>query len=158
MRLLKTLVIVMGVVLVVGFGALIFIIVTRMAAPKPEPVAVAVPPVVEARPAEVALPSAALPGASAGDSLPPHFTPNFGEQSLVLPPGARVSDFSAGADRLVLRLILPDQSQQLAVVDLNTGALIGTLKLETGDNAPPSVLAPLQGITVPPRNRQEGRK
>ncbi len=157
MRLLKTLVIVMGVVLVVGFGALIYIVVGRIATPRqePAPVAVAVPP---AAPEAAAGSDAPAETLAAGAALPPHFTPSFGAQSLVLPAGARVSDFSAGGDRLVLRLILPDHSQQLAVVDLNTGALIGTLKIENGDGDTPSVLTPLPGVEVPPRNRQEGRR
>jgi len=155
MRLLKTFVIVMGVVLVLGFAALIFIVVTRINAPKPEKAqttSAPPPPAPQPAPAPIALPPL-------GATLPPQFTPNFGEQAIAIPAGARLSDFSAGGERLVLRLILEDQSQQLMVVDLNTGALIGTLRLEVGGEAasvPPLPMLP--GVDVPPRNRQEGGK
>lgn len=156
MRLLKTLVIAMGVLLVVGFGALIYVIAGRITAPRPAPVATspAVPlPAQAEKPPEPAV----LP--KIGEALPPHFTPNFGEQTLLLPPGARISDFSAGGGRLVLRAILADQSQQLIVVDLNTGALIGTLNIEnSGEPAPTSMLPGLPSVNVPPRNAQEGKK
>jgi hypothetical protein len=154
MRLLKTLVVAMGVILVLGFGALIYIIATRISTPKPAPAASVVVPKPE--PPPVAAP-APLP--NLGQSLPQHFTPNFGEQTLMLPPGARVSDFSAGGDRLVLRVILADQTQQLVVVDLNTGAMIGTLNIEnSGQPAPTTMLPALPSVNVPPRNPQEGKK
>ena len=156
MRLLKTFVIVMGVVLVLGFAALIFIVVTRINAPRPETAQAVAPaaPQPAAQPAPAPIPLPPL-----GATLPPQFTPNFGEQAIAIPPGARLSDFSAGGERLVLRLILEDQSQQLMVVDLNTGALIGTLRLEVGGEAASIPLLPmLPGVEVPPRNRQEGGK
>lgn len=155
MRLLKTLVIAMGLILVVAFGALVIIVMNRMNAPKPAPAAsVAVSP-----PASPAATPAPLPGPVAGQSLPTHFTPSFGEQSLVLSPGARISDFSTGGDRVVLRVIMADQSQQLVVVDLNTGALIGTLNIVNNDGPAPTTMLPgVPTITVPPRNAQEGKK
>ena len=157
MRLLKTLVVVMGVILVLGFGALIYIIGSRINAPKPPAPAasIAVPP---AQP-EAAPQPAARPAPALGEALPPLFTPNFGEQTLVLPPGARISDFSTGGGRVVLRVILADQSQQLVVVDLNTGALIGTITIEnSGQPAPTTMLPALPARDVPPRNPQEGKK
>lgn len=162
MRLLKTLVIAMGLILVVAFGALVIIVMNRMNAPKPPPPAsVVVPtPATPAPPVPTPAATAApLPGPAAGQSLPTHFTPSFGEQTLVLPPGARISDFSAGGDRLVLRVILADQTQQLVVVDLNTGAMIGALNIEnSGQPAPTSVLPTVPSVNVPPRNAQEGKK
>ncbi|MGE0154761.1 MAG: hypothetical protein AB7R90_19240 [Reyranellaceae bacterium] len=166
MRLLKTLVIVMGVLLVLGFGALVYIIAGRLAAPRPAtsvpmptaPAVTAPPPSVQEPPAPQP-PAEQPPAPAIGQALPPHFTPSFGEQSLVLPPGARISDFSAGGGRLVLRVILADQTQQLVVVDLNTGALIGTLNVEnSGEPAPTTILPALPSVEVPPRNRQEGKK
>jgi hypothetical protein len=155
MRLLKTLVIAMGILLVVGFGALIYVIAGRLAAPKPTPVATA--PVLPVPQAEKPPEPVALP--KVGEALPQHFTPSFGEQALVLPPGARISDFSAGGDRLVLRVIMADQTQQLVVVDLNTGAMIGTLNIEnSGQPAPTTLLPALPSVNVPPRNPQEGKK
>ena len=159
MRLLKTLVIAMGLILVVAFGALVIIVMNRMNAPKPQPAAsVFVPTPPKPAPAVAETPATPLPPL-AGQSLPQHFTPNFGEQSLVLPPGARISDFSAGGDRLVVRIIMADQTQQLVVVDLNTGAMIGTLNIEnSGNPAPTSVLPTVPSVNVPPRNAQEGKK
>lgn len=157
MRLLKTLVIAMGVILVLGFGALIYIIATRITAPKPGPVASVSVPAAQP-PARAAMPEPP-PKPAVGAALPPLFTPNFGEQTLVLPPGARVSDFSTGGGRVVLRVILADQSQQLVVVDLNTGALIGTINIEnSGQPAPTTMLPALPAREVPPRNPQEGKK
>jgi hypothetical protein len=156
MRLLKTLVVAMGVILVLGFGALIYIIATRISAPKPAPAASVVVPKPEPPPVAAPAPS---PAPNVGQSLPQHFTPNFGEQTLMLPPGARVSDFSAGGDRLVLRVILADQTQQLVVVDLNTGAMIGTLNVQnSGEPAPTTVMPSVPSVNVPPRNAQEGKK
>lgn len=153
MRLLKTLVIAMGLILVVAFGALVVIVMNRMNAPKPQPVASVVVPT----PPKPALVEPAVP--LPVQSLPTHFTPSFGEQSLVLPPGARISDFSTGGDRVVLRVIMADQSQQLVVVDLNTGALIGTLNILNNDGPAPTTMLPgVPTITVPPRNAQEGKK
>lgn len=159
MRLLKTLVIAMGLILVVAFGALVIIVMNRMNAPKPQPAAsVVVPTPPKPAPAVAETPATPLPPL-AGQSLPQHFTPSFGEQSLVLPPGARISDFSAGGDRLVVRIIMADQTQQLVVVDLNTGAMIGTLNIEnSGNPAPTSVLPTVPSVNVPPRNAQEGKK
>lgn len=155
MRLLKTLVIVMGVILVLGFGALIYIIGTRIAAPKPGPAANVVIPPAPAPQAE----QPPKPAPVVGDALPPVFAPGFGEQTLVLPPGARISDFSAGGGRAVLRVILADQTQQLVVVDLNTGALIGTINIEnSGQPAPTTMLPGLPSVNVAPRNAQEGKK
>lgn len=162
MRLLKTLVIAMGLILVVAFGALVIIVMNRMNAPKPAPaasVAVSPPAATPAPPASPAATPAPPPGTVPGQPLPPHFTPSFGEQSLVLPPGARISDFSTGGDRVVLRVIMADQSQQLVVVDLNTGALIGTLNILNNDGPAPTTMLPgVPTITVPPRNAQEGKK
>jgi hypothetical protein len=38
---------------------------------------------------------------------------------------------SAGPDRLVLDLLLPDGSRELAVIDLVTGHRLGTIPLRT---------------------------
>jgi len=153
MRLLKTLVIVMGALLVLGFGALIYIIAGRVTAPRPAPAASATTPLPPAPQPE------ALPAPKLGEALPLQFKPNFGEQSLILPPGARIADFSTGGERLVVRVIMADQTQQLIVVDLNTGAMIGTLNIEnSGEPAPASILPSVPSVEVPPRNRQEGKK
>lgn len=50
-----------------------------------------------------------------------------------LPPGARIEGMTADANRLVLRLALPDGASELVVIDLATGARLGTIPLR----APP---------------------
>jgi len=49
-----------------------------------------------------------------------------------LPRGARIEMMAAGADRLVLDLILPEGGRQLLILDLATGRRIGTIDLRNG--------------------------
>jgi hypothetical protein len=174
MRALKALVIVMGILIVVGLGVIgvtIFHRMSKPATPPPAPVATPVPAAVPApSPAAAAAPATA-PGGSAlnvpiGAPLPTQFDRKFGDVSVDIPPGAHVADFSASGDRLVLRVIMPDQQQRLLVVDLLTGNLLGTIKLASGGATPtggsqggnPGILPPLPSVNVPPRNKSEGLK
>ena len=97
MRALKILVIVMGVMLVVGFAALIVAIAARMSRTGPLPA-----------PARA-----------------------FATRPIDIPRGARIEAMTAGADRLVLGLELPDGNRQLLIIDLATGASLGTIELRT---------------------------
>lgn len=54
---------------------------------------------------------------------------SFAATTLDLPRGARIEAMAAGADRLVLELALPEGGRQLVVVDLATGARLGTIEL-----------------------------
>ena len=95
MRGLKILVVAMGIMLVVGFAALVAVIAGRMSRSGSPPIT--------ARP---------LAGTA-----------------IEVPPGARIEAMTTGADRLVLSLALPDGGRQLVILDLATGARLGTIEL-----------------------------
>jgi hypothetical protein len=94
MRALKILVVVMGVMLVVGFAALVVAIAGRMSR-----------------------------------SGSPSVAQVFTARPIDIPRGARIEAMTVGADRLVLGLALPDGNRQLLVIDLTTGAGLGTVEL-----------------------------
>ncbi len=54
----------------------------------------------------------------------------FGEVSLRIASGARLVDATADGGRLVLRLRLADGTDQVTIVDLQTGRPLGTVRLE----------------------------
>lgn len=95
MRALKILVVVMGVLIVIGFGALIAGIAVKM--------------------------SRNRSGASVEHP--------FAATAIDIPPGARIEAMTASQNRLILELALPDGERQLLVVDLATGARLGTIAL-----------------------------
>ena len=95
MRALKILVVVMGVMLVVGFAALIAVIAGRVARSGP--------PATAAR--------------------------EFAGAPIDIPRGGRIEAMTAGADRLVLALVLPGGDRQLVVIDLAKGVRLGTIEL-----------------------------
>ncbi|MGA7264948.1 MAG: DUF6476 family protein [Stellaceae bacterium] len=96
MRALKILVVVMGVMLVVGFAALLVVIAGRV--------------------------SRGGPAATAhGFAAPP----------IEIPRGARIEAMTAGPDRLILALALPEGGRQLVVIDLAKGVRLGTIELHT---------------------------
>ena len=103
LRLLKAVVIILGVAILVAIGVIIVTIVERAGnlAADPEPV----PATGQAAPAA------------------------FGERHLAVPDGDRVVAMTADGDRLVLRLERPDGGTYLLVVDLRTGARLGTIRL-----------------------------
>jgi len=53
----------------------------------------------------------------------------FAAAAVDIPPGARVEAMTVGTDRLVLALVLPEGGRQLVVIDLVTGARLGTIEL-----------------------------
>ena len=95
MRALKILVVVMGVLIVIGFAALIAGIAGKMSRDRP--------------------------GASVERP--------FAATAIDIPPGARIEAMTASPTRLILDLALPDGGRQLLVVDLATGARLGTITL-----------------------------
>ncbi len=95
MRALKILVVVMGVMLVVGFAALIIAIAGRVSHRRPE----------------------------AAANHPLATTP------IEIPRGARVEAMTAASDRLILDLVLPDGDREIVLIDLATGARLGTIEL-----------------------------
>lgn len=95
MRGLKSLVVVMGIMLVVGFAVLLGAIAGRISRSGSAPKA---------------------PGAFAGASID-------------IPRGARIEAMTAATDRLILGLALPEGGRQLLIIDLATGARLGTIEL-----------------------------
>ncbi len=95
LRALKTLVVVMGIMLVVGFAALIIVIAGRVSHRTASP-----------SPARSAV-----------------------RTTIEIPQGARVEAMTTAPDRLILDLVLPDGNRQIVIIDLATGARIGTIEL-----------------------------
>lgn len=98
MRGLKILVVVMGIMLVVGFTALVAILAERISRGG---------------------------GPARGAPRP------FAAAAIDLPRGARIEAMTAEADRLVLALTLPEGGRQLVIINLTTGARLGTIELRT---------------------------
>ncbi|HEY3909295.1 MAG TPA: DUF6476 family protein [Stellaceae bacterium] len=97
MRALTVFVIVMGVVIIVGFGVVAAIVAGRMSRGE--------------RP---------VGAAAAGRTF---------ATSLDLPRGARIEAMTTAPDRLILQLARPDGNDELVVLDLATGASLGTIEL-----------------------------
>jgi uncharacterized protein DUF6476 len=57
--------------------------------------------------------------------------PPFAAAPIELPKGARIETMSAGGDRLIIDLVLPDGNRQLVIIDLATGRTLGTVPLRT---------------------------
>jgi len=177
MRALKALVVVMGVMIVVGVAVIGVTIFHRMSKPDVAAAPPAAPAPVTPTPATPTAPApspAAAPTAPAnsalnvpiGAPLPQQFDRKFGDVTVSIPAGARVSDFSASGDRVVLRVVLANQEQRLFVVDLLSGNLLGTIKLAADGTDTPGaagngnsgIMPPLPAVNVPPRNKSEGLK
>jgi len=62
---------------------------------------------------------------SHGGSPPRSFAPT----AIDIPQGARIEAMTAGTDRLILDLALPEDRRQLVIIDLATGARLGTVEL-----------------------------
>ena len=56
---------------------------------------------------------------------------SFAATTIDIPRDARIGAMTAGTDRLVLELVLPEGERQLLVVDLATGARLGAIELRT---------------------------
>jgi hypothetical protein len=53
-------------------------------------------------------------------------------RQIDIPRGTRIEAMTTGADRLVLGLELPNGNRQLLIMDLTTGARLGTVELHAG--------------------------
>jgi Family of unknown function (DUF6476) len=95
LRALTVFVVVMGVILVVGFGAVIAVIAGRM--------------------------SRNAPAASTEQ--------HFSTSAIEIPRGARVEAMTTAPDRLILDLVLPNGERQVIVLDMSSGARLGTIEL-----------------------------
>ena len=56
----------------------------------------------------------------------------FGTVALDLPKGAEVTTASSGESRLVLNVRLPDGHKRVIILDLKTGAVLGTVNVTEG--------------------------
>lgn len=108
MRALKALVIVMGVLILAGMGLVGYGIVKRVATPE--------------RPSQ----PATMPTASAVSA--PEARP-YGPVEISLPSGARIARTRTSGERLIVELELASGGERLLVLDLATGALVGTIDL-----------------------------
>ncbi len=114
MQALKTLVIVLGVVIVAGIAVIGVTIYHRATNPVNSPV-----------------PDSPKPAAK--PATEPGFGPGFGRVVLELPPGSRVVEMTAEDDRLILRLRLADGGRQIIILDMATGKRLGTFELRAGE-------------------------
>lgn len=96
MRALKILVVVMGIMLVIGFAALLVAIAAKVSHRRPQ--------------------------AAAADHP-------FPTTAVEIPRGARVEAMTTAPDRLILDLVLPDGGREIVLIDLATGARLGTIEL-----------------------------
>jgi len=55
--------------------------------------------------------------------------PSFGTVDLLVPAGCQVMETATADDRLILRLGSGDRCNQLLVVDMASGKLLGTLRI-----------------------------
>lgn len=104
MRALKTLVYVMGVMLVVGFIALVVTIAYRLKHA-----------------------STQAPTITAMHTVMP---PNSVPHSVALPVGAKIIAAQSDGDRVMVRLGLADGSEELLLLDWKSGATLATLTLK----------------------------
>ena len=123
MRWLKTLVIGMGVVIVIGLTVVIVEVVRRAGEPSksvtlsPLPPA---PPVIGAPAPAAVTPPARIPG----------------NISIVIPPGATAEEIVTDKARLVVRLLLSDGSAALLLIDAATGKKLGMITLDNRRKGP----------------------
>jgi hypothetical protein len=95
MRSLNVLVVVMGVLIIIGFAALI----------------------------------AGIAGKLSRDRPGPSVERPFAATAVDIPRGARIEAMTTAQNRLILDLALPEGEHQLVVIDLATGARLGTIAL-----------------------------
>jgi len=100
MQALKALVIVMGVLIIAGVTVVVVTIYNRMRA------------------------SAPGSGAAAGNELP-----SFDRATVPVPAGCRVAGLEPAGDRLLLQLAGVAGCEQILVIDLRSGRLLGRLDL-----------------------------
>jgi hypothetical protein len=103
MRMLKPLVVVMGIMLVLGTAALIAAIILR----------------------------ASHRGAAPTDAAPAKAETAPSRGVIALPAGARVVESRLAGGRILLRLALPENGEELIIVDAASGARLATLDLRT---------------------------
>lgn len=102
MQALKVLVILMGILIVIGTAVVVVTIATRFGGGAEE--------------------RTARPGAAAAPTA-------FGEANLPMPEGCRLVSLTAAGERLLLRLGSGGDCEQILVLDMGTGSLLGRFRL-----------------------------
>jgi hypothetical protein len=74
---------------------------------------------------------AAVAGRMSRSGSSPTTARAFNSSAIDIARGARIEAMAAGTDRLVLALALPEGGRQLLIIDLTTGARLGTIELHT---------------------------
>ncbi|MDH5556490.1 MAG: hypothetical protein OEZ03_04020 [Alphaproteobacteria bacterium] len=116
MQALKSLVIFLGVLIVIGMGVLAYGIMLKFEkwqAKKDE----------EASPPSISAPAPVITGAWTGDLR------------VTVPAGARVSETIVADGRMIVRLSLADDSQRFLIFDLGTGRQLGAIDLQPESSA-----------------------
>ena len=106
MRALKSLVIVMGILIIAGLGLVGYVLVKRGLNTAP------------------AMPASAAPQAPIAGEGP------YGPVELALPQGAKIVSTRTAGGRLVVELALPNGVTRELVVGLTDGKLVGTIDLK----------------------------
>jgi Family of unknown function (DUF6476) len=73
---------------------------------------------------------AAIAGRISRGSPSPSTPRQVQADAIVIPRGARVEAMTAGTDRLIVALELPEGRRQLLIIDLATGARLGAIDLQ----------------------------
>lgn len=120
MQALKALVIFMGVLIVIGMGVLAYGLMMKFDEWQAKKQAAPETPVAVEAPAPAA--SAAAAPAEAWPS----------DLKIAVPAGARVAETVIGEGRMIVRLVLPDDSQRFLVFDIDAGRRLGAIELQPG--------------------------
>lgn len=119
MQVLKVVVVVMGALIAVGIGVIVYTLIERGAEQLADE------------------PEAGAPPAAASDGAPaPHLAPSppmaFGDVALGLPANSRVQQMVVAGDRLIVSVLVPEEGERIVVLDLSSGAALGSVALEGG--------------------------
>jgi hypothetical protein len=124
LKVLRAIVIGMGVLLVLGFLGLIAALVLRPGSGGEEAAPAAGPAVEQDAPSGAA--------ASRDDRARTRIAPLV-EGGIVLPAGAEIVHMAISADRLALHLRQPGGGESILLVDAHTGAVVGRLAIDRHD-------------------------
>ena len=119
MRWLKTLVIGMGAVIVIGLTVVIVKVAQRARAPSPSAVYSPMPPVP---------PVIGAPAPAPTPTVAPART--LGDINIAIPPGATAEEIEMDRARVVVRLRLSDGTAALLLIDAATGRKLGLITLD----------------------------
>tara|TARA_Y100001934_G_C11888365_1_gene556474 strand:- start:179 stop:544 length:366 start_codon:yes stop_codon:yes gene_type:complete len=116
LRALKILVIVMGVVIVIGTAVVIITIIKRA----------------NTNWSELSVQSMNQVPVGQANVSGQASTAGFGTQTVEIPRESEIADMVTQGDRLIIRLELTDGSQQVLILDMETGHRIGVFEIRSG--------------------------